>query len=84
MAVWDVAAYRAMQVRPRPTDRQHWFDGLAMLHKFSFADGRVSYANRFLHSDAFRSAAKTGGLTLGGFATDPPSSSDRPPLLPTR
>ena len=26
----------------------HWFDGLAMLHRFSFADGAVSYANRFL------------------------------------
>src|SRR5262245_50547068 len=23
----------------------HWFDGLAMLHKFAFAAGRVSYAN---------------------------------------
>ena len=52
----------------------HWFDGLAMLHKFDFADGQVSYANRFLHSDAFRSATKTGGLTLGGFATDPCAS----------
>ena len=52
----------------------HWFDGLAMLHKFSFADGRVSYANRFLHSDAYHGAAKTGGLTLGGFATDPCAS----------
>jgi carotenoid cleavage dioxygenase-like enzyme len=30
----------------------HWFDGLAMLHRFSFADGRVSYANTFLHSNA--------------------------------
>jgi len=26
----------------------HWFDGLAMLHRFAFAGGRVSYANRFL------------------------------------
>ena len=24
----------------------HWFDGLAMLHAFGFADGQVSYANR--------------------------------------
>ena len=29
----------------------HWFDGLAMLHRFSFADGAVSYRNRFLSSD---------------------------------
>ena len=26
----------------------HWFDGFAMLHRFSFAGGEVSYANRFL------------------------------------
>ena len=28
----------------------HWFDGLAMLHKFAFAAGRVAYANRYLRS----------------------------------
>lgn len=27
---------------------RHWFDGLAMLHRFSFQEGDVSYANRFL------------------------------------
>ena len=32
----------------------HWFDGLAMLHKFAFAAGRVSYANRYLRSQAYR------------------------------
>src|SRR4030095_13946766 len=26
----------------------HWFDGVAMLNRFGFADGRVSYASRFL------------------------------------
>ena len=35
----------------------HWFDGFAMLHRFSFADGDVSYANRFLESRAYRAAA---------------------------
>ena len=28
----------------------HWFDGLAMLHRFAFSDGNVGYANRFVHS----------------------------------
>jgi len=28
----------------------HWFDGLAMLRKFSFANGQVSFTNRFLES----------------------------------
>ena len=29
---------------------RHWFDGLSMLHKFSFTDSQVSYANKFLES----------------------------------
>lgn len=49
----------------------HWFDGLAMLHKFSFDGGQVSYANRFLHSDEFERVTKTGCLSSGEFATDP-------------
>ncbi len=34
----------------------HWFDGLAQLHRFSFAEGRVGYASRFLRSRAFTAA----------------------------
>jgi len=49
----------------------HWFDGLAMLHRFSFADGRVEYANRFLESDAFKAAEQAGKIEYGEFATDP-------------
>jgi carotenoid cleavage dioxygenase-like enzyme len=49
----------------------HWFDGLAMLHRFSFAGGSVAYANRFLHSRAYREAQRTGRLAFSEFATDP-------------
>jgi beta,beta-carotene 9',10'-dioxygenase len=35
---------------------QHWFDGLAMLHHFSFAGDKVMYRNRFLKSDSYREA----------------------------
>jgi carotenoid cleavage dioxygenase-like enzyme len=48
----------------------HWFDGLAMLNRFGFADGRVSYRNRFIDSVAHRDA-KEGVVRRGGFATDP-------------
>jgi beta,beta-carotene 9',10'-dioxygenase len=48
----------------------HWFDGLAMLNRFGFADGRVSYASRFLESRAYEDA-KRGEWRRGGFATDP-------------
>ncbi len=49
----------------------HWFDGLAMLHRFTIADGRASYGNRFLESRAYRAARAQGRLVYGEFATDP-------------
>jgi carotenoid cleavage dioxygenase-like enzyme len=49
---------------------RHWFDGLAMLHRFGFAGGEVSYANRFLRSKAF-SASEEGKISYREFATDP-------------
>jgi carotenoid cleavage dioxygenase-like enzyme len=54
----------------------HWFDGLAMLHRFTIASGRVSYANRFLRSKAFE-AAQGGKLGFSEFATDPCRSAFR-------
>jgi beta,beta-carotene 9',10'-dioxygenase len=48
----------------------HWFDGLAMLHRFSFGEGVVSYACRFLDTPAYRAAAR-GRLEYAEFATDP-------------
>jgi beta,beta-carotene 9',10'-dioxygenase len=47
----------------------HWFDGLAMLNRFGFADGRVSYKSRFIRSRAYHEAEK--GRLMAGFATDP-------------
>ena len=49
----------------------HWFDGFAMLHRFSFAGGDVSYANRFLESRAYRAARDEGRIAYSEFATDP-------------
>ena len=43
---------------------RHWFDGLAMLHRFSFADRAVSYANRFLETRAYRAAKERGRICL--------------------
>ncbi len=49
----------------------HWFDGLAMLHRFSFQDGNVSYANKFLQSDANKTSKEEGRITFPVFASDP-------------
>jgi carotenoid cleavage dioxygenase-like enzyme len=50
---------------------RHWFDGLAMLHRFEIRNGAVSYANRFLRSPAFLEAERTGRIARSEFATDP-------------
>jgi carotenoid cleavage dioxygenase-like enzyme len=42
-----------------------------MLHRFGFADGQVSYRNRFLGSRTYRDSIAEGELAQGGFATDP-------------
>ena len=49
---------------------RHWFDGLAMLHAFSFGGGEVGYVSRFLDTKA-RRAAEQGRMEMQEFATDP-------------
>ncbi len=49
----------------------HWFDGLAMLHRFTFGDGRVSYGNRFLEGRTERAVRHEGRIAYPEFATDP-------------
>ena len=49
----------------------HWFDGLAMLHRFTFADGQVTYANRFVRGHTFCEAERRGRISYAEFATDP-------------
>lgn len=49
----------------------HWFDGLAMLHRFTFHDGNVAYANKFVRSKAYTTAMQEGRLAYVMFAADP-------------
>jgi beta,beta-carotene 9',10'-dioxygenase len=49
----------------------HWFDGTAMLHAFTFAGGKVSYRNRFLRSRSFEEGEAAGRIRRAEFATDP-------------
>jgi beta,beta-carotene 9',10'-dioxygenase len=50
---------------------RHWFDGLAMLHRFGFGDGAVTYTNRFIQSKAYLAARDSGRISYSEFATDP-------------
>ena len=56
------------------TSLRHWFDGQAMLHRFGFAGGEVSYANRYLDTPSYRSLRDKGRIGYAEFATDPCSS----------
>jgi len=46
----------------------HWFDGLAMLRRYAFEDGAVTYSNRFLRTEAYEDAMD--GRLTGQFGTD--------------
>lgn len=50
---------------------RHWFEGFAMLHRFSFHDGRVSYANKFLQSTTYKLSMQQGCIAFNGFTSDP-------------
>ncbi len=50
---------------------RHWFDGLAMLHRFSFDSGEVAYRNRFLDCKAYREAMDKKQIRYSEFATNP-------------
>ena len=50
---------------------KHWFDGLAMLHRFSFANGTVSYQNKFLDCNAYRQAIENNKIAYSEFGTNP-------------
>jgi beta,beta-carotene 9',10'-dioxygenase len=52
------------------TAYRHWFDGLAMLHRFAFAGGRVRYTNRFLQSGAYRDAIAQNTIARDEFSTN--------------
>ncbi|MFT5483571.1 MAG: carotenoid cleavage dioxygenase-like enzyme [Halieaceae bacterium] len=43
-----------------PKNRYHPFDGDGMVHGVYFRDGKASYRNRFVHTDAFNKEASDG------------------------
>ncbi|HEX8261112.1 MAG TPA: carotenoid oxygenase family protein, partial [Rubrobacteraceae bacterium] len=48
---------------------RHWFDGLAMLHRFGFHEGEVSYANKYLRSPQYQHVRREGRIGYSEFAT---------------
>jgi len=50
---------------------KHWFDGLAMLHKFDILDGKVLYQSKYIESNVKESIIENKGIGFPEFATDP-------------
>lgn len=50
---------------------RHWFDGLTMLHRFTFGEGKASYGNRYIRGKTWTKAEETGEIPYAEFATDP-------------
>lgn len=48
-----------------------WFDGLAMIHSFSFSPEKVLYSNKFIRSEQYYKMVVEGNLDFKGFAQDP-------------
>lgn len=47
----------------------HWFDGLSLIHSFTFKNGEVSYRSKFLKSDTFKRNIKADRIVVSEFGT---------------
>lgn len=61
----------AVNVTINGRSNQHLFDGLSMLLSFTFENGKVTYSNQFLRSDAYDSVFNKNSVNYSGFAGDP-------------
>lgn len=47
----------------------HWFDGMALMHKFAIVDGKVTYMSKFLESNAYKSNESENRIVVSEFGT---------------
>ncbi|NXH43037.1 BCDO2 oxygenase, partial [Dicaeum eximium] len=47
----------------------HWFDGMALLHQFQLAQGRVTYRSRFLQSSSYLRNSQNSRIVASEFGT---------------
>lgn len=51
------------------TKYNHWFDGMALIHRFKISKGAVTYQNRFLQSDTYQKNMKADRIVVSEFGT---------------
>ncbi|KAI7812931.1 carotenoid-cleaving dioxygenase, mitochondrial isoform X1 [Triplophysa rosa] len=47
----------------------HWFDGMALLHRFQIEGGQVTYRSRFLRSDSYKQNSERNRIMVSEFGT---------------
>ncbi|XP_040273179.1 beta,beta-carotene 9',10'-oxygenase-like [Bufo bufo] len=47
----------------------HWFDGMALMHKFTIENGNVTYMSKFLQSDSYKSNELENRIVISEFGT---------------
>lgn len=47
----------------------HWFDGMALMHRFNIKDGQVTYSSRFLQSDSYVQNSEKNRIVVSEFGT---------------
>ena len=55
----------------------HWFDGLAMVHRYELSHGKVSYRNRFLQTTPYQQMLETGRMSSGFEMVQPTTLASR-------
>ncbi|XP_061877124.1 beta,beta-carotene 15,15'-dioxygenase [Entelurus aequoreus] len=51
------------------TSYDHWFDGMSIMHSFSFKEGEVTHRSRFLRSDTYKSNMESKRIVVSEMGT---------------
>ncbi|KAF7653506.1 hypothetical protein LDENG_00081910 [Lucifuga dentata] len=51
------------------SEYSHWFDGMSLIHSFTFINGEVFYRSKFLKSDTYKRNIKADRIVVSEFGT---------------
>ncbi|XP_029282574.1 beta,beta-carotene 15,15'-dioxygenase [Cottoperca gobio] len=51
------------------SEYNHWFDGMSLIHSFTFCNGVVTYRSKFLKSDTYKRNIKADRIVVSEFGT---------------
>ncbi|XP_017290035.1 beta-carotene oxygenase 1, like [Kryptolebias marmoratus] len=51
------------------SEYNHWFDGLSLIHSFTFSNGEVTYRSKYLKSNTYKRNIKADKIVVSEFGT---------------